>query len=112
MKVAIIGSRDFPRLEWVRAYVARKLSPGDIVVSGAARGVDEVAARAARDNGYEVIELPANWAEGKAAGKARNWAVVMQADRVVAFWDKQSPGTAHAVTAAVSLGKPVEVYSC
>jgi predicted Rossmann fold nucleotide-binding protein DprA/Smf involved in DNA uptake len=45
MKVAIVGSRNYhPDLEQVKKYV-RKLSPGDIIVSGGGNGVDETVRR-------------------------------------------------------------------
>ena len=44
MKVAIVGSRNYPDLEKVKKYV-RKLSPGDIIVSGGGNGVDETVRR-------------------------------------------------------------------
>ncbi len=44
MKVAIVGSRNYPDLEKVKKYV-RKLSPGDIIVSGGDNGVDETVRR-------------------------------------------------------------------
>jgi predicted Rossmann fold nucleotide-binding protein DprA/Smf involved in DNA uptake len=41
-RVAIIGSRDYPDLERVRAYV-RRLPTGTVFISGGARGVDSAA---------------------------------------------------------------------
>lgn len=112
MKVAIVGSRDFTRLDWVREYVDRKLWLEDVVVSGGARGVDSEAAAYARESACNRVEvIPADWSQGKAAGKERNFDIIEKADRVVAFWDGMSSGTAHSIALAVALGKPVEVYS-
>jgi len=46
MNVAIVGSRDYPDLDYVRLYVQECVYETDIVVSGGARGVDTEATRA------------------------------------------------------------------
>ena len=115
--VAIVGSRDYPRMENVHSYIASaKLNvPGDgtvrtVIVSGGARGVDSVAVAFAAAHGIPAIEIPANWnIDGKAAGFIRNAIIVDLADRVVAFWDGKSNGTKHTIGLARRAGKPVEV---
>ena len=59
MRVAIIGSRNYPDLLEVCRYV-RLLPAGTVVVSGGAIGVDQAAANAARGFGLEVglTEIP------------------------------------------------------
>ena len=108
-RIAIVGSRDFPG-GWVHMDVLA-LPPGTIVRSGGAGGPDREAEQTARGRpdlpDPEIIR--ADWELlGKGAGKIRNWDVV-RADRVRAYWDGWSNGTAHAVTAAVAMGVPVEV---
>lgn len=99
-RVAIIGSREYPDMERVRAYVAT-LPEGTVVLSGAAPGVDTVAAEAARARGLEVVEIPALWRlYGKGAGPIRNSEIVEQAEKVIAFWDWRSPGTWDAIRKA------------
>jgi hypothetical protein len=72
MHVAVVGSREFPRLDAVEKFVG-KLKPGTTVVSGGARGVDQAAATAARKRGLPVVEMLADWNQyGKAAGPIRN----------------------------------------
>ena len=39
----------------------------------------------------------------------RNIEMVEQADRVIAFWDKFSYGTCHAIATAVMMNKPVKI---
>ena len=53
----------------------------------------------------EVVSIPADWAQGRGAGHARNTIIVEQADRVVAFWDEESPGTRDTIGKARSQGK-------
>lgn len=108
MKIAIVGSRDFPNMQLVIDYV-KGLPPGTIVVSGGARGVDRTAAVTAHEAGLVVVEYRADWTKGKGAGFERNRLIVAQADRVVAFWDGQSRGTLDTIEKARKAGKPVQV---
>lgn len=110
-RVAIVGSRDWPDPERVRAYV-RSLPPGTVVVSGGAKGVDTWAVDEACLCGLECHGCPAEWeAHGRAAGPIRNSVIVANCDRVVAFWYGDSRGTADTVRKARRAGKPVEVVT-
>lgn len=53
-RVAIVGSRDYPALGEVTAYV-ESLPAGTVVVSGGTRGVDQTAEKAARARGLTVV---------------------------------------------------------
>lgn len=100
MNIAVIGSRDFPQLDSVVAYV-RGLPSGTVVISGGARGVDRVAASAARSAGHTVREFRPDWdRHGKSAGFKRNAQIVEASDRLVAFWDGKSRGTADTIEKA------------
>ncbi len=111
LKIAIVGSREYPHPEEVRDYV-NGLEEGDEVISGAARGVDSWAAKAARERGLKVTEYPARWAEfGKSAGFIRNRTIVLAADKVVAFWDGKSKGTKNSMALAKFFVKPLEVFT-
>lgn len=96
--VAVVGSRNYantqhPTPEEVIAELARS-APNVTVISGGARGIDQRAAAAARENGLAVREYPADWDRyGKRAGYLRNEEMVKAADLVIAFWDGESPGT-------------------
>jgi len=110
MKIAIIGSRDFPDLDLVRRFVT-ELPRSTVVVSGGARGVDQAAEGAAEACGLEVIVLKPDWdGLGKRAGLIRNEDIIDEADRVVAFWDGSSKGTIHALKLAVESNKPIRVF--
>lgn len=116
MRVAIVGSRHYARPNWVASWIAR-LSlhyPDCVIVSGGAPGVDTWAIEAAvrAKLAYEVFE--ADWdTYGKSAGPKRNQALVSSlgpGDKLVAFWDGQSRGTAHVVSLAEAAGIQVTVY--
>lgn len=109
MKVAIVGSRDFPRMGLVYKYVSM-LPEFAVVLSGGARGVDQAAAESARERGLEVVEYPADWEGlGRRAGMVRNAQIVNDADLVVAYWDGESRGTKNAIDHARNMCKPFVV---
>lgn len=110
MRIAIVGSRDYPRWDVIRKYIAT-LPAGTVVVSGGARGVDSVAVKDAQLRGLEVRVYPADWENlGKGAGFVRNQQIVDDADKVVAFWDEKSRGTMDTVARAKKAGKPVTIF--
>lgn len=109
-RIAVVGSRDFPRPALVLVLVRLRLPAGTTVVSGAARGVDSIAKSAADERGLPCVEFPADWSKGRGAGFARNTVVVENCDAVIAFWDGASRGTLDTARKAVAAGKPVWVF--
>ena len=111
-RIAIVGSRFWPNERAVRNYIMA-LPEGTTVVSGAAKGVDSMAAKWARYYELAVVEHPvtdAEWAKfGRRAGPLRNARIVADCDRVVAFWDGASPGTRSTIELARKAGKPVRI---
>lgn len=109
MRMAIVGSRDFKRLDKVRQFV-NHLDYDVVVISGGAHGVDRAAEEAAFDKGLRIMIFRAQWnAFGKQAGFVRNREIVDHADELVAFWDGKSKGTAHSIKLARQKGIPVLV---
>ena len=109
MHIAIIGSRDFPRPELIHRYI-RQLPPDTVILSGGARGVDTWAENAAKTRGLRTRIFHPNWGYyGKQAGLIRNREIVEAADKLVAFWDGTSTGTAHSIGLAEKKGIPVEI---
>ena len=108
-RIAIVGSRGYSNLEAVRRFV-RSLPRDAIVISGGAPGVDRAAEREAKKLGLALIVYRAEWEKlGRGAGIIRNGTIVESCDRVVAFWDGESRGTANTIARARRLGKPVEI---
>jgi hypothetical protein len=112
VKIAIVGSRDYPDEQEVREFV-HALPDGVIVVSGGARGVDSWAEEQAKaDSKMATIFLP-NYELlgllGRFAPLARNGEIAVYADRMEAFWDGDSHGTLDAIHKMLVAGKPVNV---
>lgn len=113
-RIAIVGSRNFPLLFMVRAYVwgLHFNRPETIVVSGGAAGVDTAAVEEAQRLKMTTEVYPADWKTyGRGAGFKRNADIIRNADEVVAFWDEISKGTKHTIDLAKAAGKPVTVFT-
>jgi predicted Rossmann fold nucleotide-binding protein DprA/Smf involved in DNA uptake len=139
MRVAIVGSRDYPDLERVRRHVKAlaKKHPDAWIISGGARGVDREAEMAAEEFGLRVksyrpfesqrgdfgISIWMSHDDGNpfevvserfpsygAAAFFRNGLIVESADVVVAFHANGSRGTADSIRRARKLKRPVFIY--
>jgi pimeloyl-ACP methyl ester carboxylesterase len=110
MRVAIVGSREYPNLADVRQFVWEQ-ERDTVIVSGGASGVDSVAVAEARRLGmpYEVY-LPDWQKHGRSAGAIRNRQIVEAADEVAAFWDGTSRGTAITIEMAKAAGKRLRIF--
>jgi len=106
IKVAIVGSRDFPSQYLVERLVYEL--PRDVtIVSGGARGVDTWAELTALHHKRETVVYRADWAKhGRVAGFVRNNEIVRNSDIIVAFHHMGSKGTKHTISLCKYLGKP------
>ena len=103
MKVIIAGSRDFDDYEVLRNYCDHVLqNQTDIeIVSGTARGADQLGERYAKERGYSVKQFPADWDKhGRSAGYIRNEEMAKYGDALIAFWNGNSKGTEHMINLA------------
>ena len=106
MKIAVIGSRGLT-VDNLGDY----LPPGTTeIVSGGARGIDTCAERYAAEHGLKcTVFLPEYHRYGRSAPIRRNEQIIAYADRVIAFWDRQSPGTRFVIQRCREIGKPVTI---
>ena len=102
MKVIIAGSREFDDYEVLRNYCDHVLqNQTDIeIVSGTARGADQLGERYAIERDYKITRFPADWNKGKSAGYIRNEKMANYADALIAFWNGMSRGTEHMINLA------------
>lgn len=110
MRVAIVGSRQYPDLARVTQYV-EALPRDTVVVTGAwpgryggydcveaTVGVDRTAYLAAEKTGKTTCLVSGSkTVDGKKAGLIRNPTIIDLAESVVAFWDGSSRGTIRGV---------------
>jgi len=93
MILAILGSRNINNYEIVGKYLNQftKISK---IVSGGAKGVDELAERYAKEHSIPILMHTPEWnIYGKGAGMVRNKKIVDACDALIACWDGQSKGT-------------------
>ncbi|HLI50195.1 MAG TPA: DUF2493 domain-containing protein [Thermomicrobiaceae bacterium] len=111
-RVIVAGSRGITDLNLVERAIQRSGLTVDEVVSGGARGVDQLGEQWARQHGLPVRRFPADWVRhGKAAGYRRNEEMAAYATHLVAIWDGMSRGTKHMIQTAKRRGLPVHVYT-
>lgn len=114
MRLGVVGSRDYPDLLAVAAYI-HALPLDTVIVSGGARGVDKTAADTARARGMEVVEhfpdLEGATKRGALTARyyARNLKIVDDSDKVVAFTQKTTGGTWNTIAHAIRAGKAVAI---
>lgn len=104
-KVIIAGSRnfnDYKLLESEMIKFLRLVKPHEVeIVSGTARGADQLGERFASEKGCNLKKFPADWdTYGKSAGYRRNADMAKYADACVVFWDGVSKGTKHMIDLA------------
>lgn len=110
MKVAVVGSRDWPSVGVVNSVLDELPKEGLVLVSGGARGVDSMARNWAFKNNIPIIEYFPDWTQGVRAGLARNTLIITDADLVLAFQYNNSRGTQDSINKACYMGIPVLVY--
>ena len=111
MKTIIAGSRDGVTLDAVKCAFDACGWNVTSVVSGTARGADQMGELVAKDKGISVHRFPADWDKyGKSAGYKRNVQMAENAEALIAVWDGKSRGTGHMIDIAKSKGLRVYVH--
>ncbi len=114
-RVIIAGTRSFNDYELLRDSCNNLLSEKQrthtvAVISGTARGADQMGERYARERGFQLRRFPADWEQyGKSAGHIRNAKMADNADALIAFWDGESKGTKNMIDNARRKGLAVKV---
>lgn len=120
-KIIVAGTRTFVKyntLEKVLDYCIKEhqtVNPQDTIheiVSGHARGVDQLGEEYALVRKYGLKIFHADWnAHQKAAGHIRNTKMAIYGDILIAFWDMRSKGTQDMIQQMYNLEKPVLMYN-
>ena len=109
MRIIIAGGRDFndyEKLDWECSQILFPPDENDPIeiVSGCARGADQLGQNFAKCLSIPIKFFPANWdLYGKSAGYRRNIEMgeyVKDNGMLVAFWDGKSKGTKHMIDIA------------
>lgn len=107
IKLAIIGSRTIKSAN-LDEYIDVK---PDMIISGGAIGVDTLAAKYARDNNIELLEIKPEYLKyGRGAPLVRDKIIARECDKLIALWDGKSRGTMYTVRYAREIGKDVTIH--
>lgn len=106
MNIIIAGSRTYDNYEQLKNVVDKFIK--DIgcdeniqIISGTAKGADQLGERYAEERGYLCKRIPADWnLYGKSAGYKRNENMAKISDACIVFWDGKSKGTYHMINLA------------
>lgn len=123
LRIIIAGSRDFNDYKLLKTSIRdilKNASLKDInkikIISGTARGADQLGERFAKQFKLEVVKFPADWDRfGKRAGYIRNEEMAKYSVKngsygmLVAFWDCESRGTKHMIDLAKKRGLEVHI---
>lgn len=83
-----------------------------VVISGLARGADNLGLQWAKEYNVPYETFPANWdLYGKSAGYKRNQQMADIADGLIAFWDGKSRGTSNMIQIMRGMAKPTKVIA-
>lgn len=111
-RVVVAGSRSFGQDAYsdVEDAIEDSGFDPDVIVSGGAKGVDELGEQYGKNNAIPIHIIPADWeTHGKSAGHKRNADMAEYGDALVAVWDGDSPGTKSMISKMHATGKPVYV---
>jgi len=108
MKTIIAGSRSITDYNILQEAIIESQFMITRIISGHAKGVDELGEKYAAINNIPLDIFPANWnLFGKSAGIIRNREMARHADTLIAIWDGTSKGTKHMIDVADEKGLKV-----
>ena len=114
IRLIVAGGRDFADYQSLKTkldYFLKDRRCDDIeIISGTARGADQLGERYAKERGLELVRCPAEWDKfGKRAGYLRNSHMATLATHCVCAWDGSSSGTRHMINLAKSAGLDLRI---
>lgn len=115
-KIAVVGSRDWIRKDFIFDVLNKNIDKIKMIVSGGCIGPDSFANDFAKEKGLSILIHYPKWKNddnsiNRAAGFERNTKIIEDADIVLAFQLNSSHGTQDSIDKARKLGKKVIVYN-
>lgn len=108
-RIIIAGSRGFTNYKLLTQVLSQYINGMETseieIISGTARGTDQLGEQFAKENNLKLTRFPADWSKyGKSAGYIRNSKMAEYAAQeygvLFAFWDGESRGTQHMINLA------------
>ena len=113
MKIAIIGSRNLSPLTILVVAIEIYETIEDVnvteVISGGARGIDSIAEKAAKVLNKTMTIIRPNNPSKKQDYILRNFKIVDQADKIIAYWNGKSKGTLSTINYAKRINKEIVI---
>lgn len=112
MRIIIAGSRSITEKDF-QAAVAKSqlLKSATTIISGTARGADQLGETWAKEREIPIERYPADWNRyGKRAGYLRNRQMGQVSDGCLCIWDGISPGTKLMMNISRENGLFLEIY--
>lgn len=115
INVIVAGSRTFTDYHFLKQkldHLFLYLIPSEVtIISGTAKGADQLGEKYAKEFGCDVIRCPADWDKhGKKAGYLRNVKMAELASHCVVFIKDGSKGSKHMIDIAKNKGLELRVY--
>lgn len=110
-KLAVVGSRGITQATPIFKFLDDRINKIEMIISGGCENSpDEVANHWCKARGIPILIFYPDWKKlGRSAGMKRNIQIIQSADKVVAFYDGQSKGTANSIEIANELKKPCKI---
>lgn len=129
MKIIVAGGRNFEHYALLKMKlneILKNVSDEVTIISGGAKGADLLGEKYAKEKGYKIKKIEADWDNinvigaiiktnqfGKSynanAGPQRNKKMADIADGLVAFWDGKSLGTKNMIDIATNMNLKVRI---
>jgi len=113
IRLIIAGGRDFNSVDMIVDAMADYDLDSLTIISGTARGADQLGEHYAKVKDIPIERYPAKWKVNgvfnRAAGYQRNVVMAQNATHLLAFWDGRSRGTKHMIDVAKEHGLDVNV---
>jgi hypothetical protein len=110
MKVIIAGSRHIDNIHFLELAIQKSGFDITEVVSGGARGVDQLGERWAKDHNIPIKKFSAEWDKyGKKAGPMRNKLMAEYGEALIAIYDG-GKGTKNMIENATKQGLQIYIY--
>ena len=115
MRVLICGDRNWTDVETIFLVMKEYNSNETTVITGGAKGADDIANQLAIKMNMKTEVYKADWNLGKCAGPIRNWEMLTKGkpNVVLAFHDhlEKSKGTVDTISKSRKLNIPVFIYT-
>lgn len=115
MNIAIVGSRNFSDYGYLKekldSFLEDKNLNDILIVSGGAKGADQLAEKYANEKNISTMIFLPDWKQfGRSAGFIRNADIIKNSDTVIAFWDGESNGTKNSIDLGRKKDKKIIIW--